>query len=63
MAMIQTTGFGGRTLYIAKEAIVGMEAYRADPTKTSIFLACGSAEEWIIDEPLDTFKAKYDKTY
>ena len=57
--MIEFTGYDGRTIYLAKDKIVGMQ--KLTEVATTIFVGCDTAsEEWAVKEPLHEVLAKYN---
>lgn len=61
MIMLETIGYDGLPLYIAKDKIIAMRQKYDDATKTVLYVSCGNvSEEWIINESILSFRYRYD---
>ena len=58
--LIETTGWSGLPLFVAKEKIIFFGQSINNEKLTSVFVSCETAsEEWILYESVQSFRAKY----
>lgn len=63
MVMIETIGLDMRSLYVAKDKILGMKQKDGNPQQSVLIMVCGTkSEEWVINESVQIFRVKYDNS-
>lgn len=60
--LIETKGYNGELLYLAKGKILAMKPHKNDPNKTAVFMDDQDPDgrPWVISEPVAELRIKYD---